>query len=161
MTKKREPVTIGQAKVAGADTVLYALGLGSCIAIVLFDSVERLGGMAHVLLPGPGNARSSPPCRYASTAVDTLLTEMEKAGANRRSIRARLAGGASMFDTAVRSGMRQLGQRNVAAARAALARAGIPVDREDVGGEHGRSVYLDVAEGQVLVSSLTHDDVTL
>ena len=162
MTRKRQAVTIGQAKVAGADTVLYALGLGSCVAIMLYDSSQRLGGMAHALLPCPANGRApTASARYVSTAVEALLAEMEAAGASRRSLRARLAGGASMFDAAVGGESRQLGMRNVQAARAALARAGIPVDREDVGGGHGRSVYLHVDEGRIVVSSLAHDDVIL
>ena len=158
----REPVTIGQTRVAGADTVLYALGLGSCVAIVLYDSAQRLGGMAHALLPQPSNGTPPvTPGRYVSTAVDALVRAMEEAGASRRSLRARLAGGASMFDAAVAGDVRQLGMRNVLAARAALARAGIPVDREDVGGGHGRSVYLHVDEGRVVISALARDDVVL
>ena len=41
MTRRREPVTIGEAKTAGAGTILYTLGLGSCVAIVLFDGESR------------------------------------------------------------------------------------------------------------------------
>jgi chemotaxis protein CheD len=162
MTPNREAVTIGQAKVAGPDTVLYALGLGSCVAIVLYDSALRLGGMAHALLPRPANGRRpAAPARYASLAVEVLIADLEAAGASRRSLRARLVGGASMFDAALGSDNRQLGLRNVQAARSSLAAAGIPVDREDVGGGHGRSVFLHVAEGRVVVSSLAHDDVIL
>jgi len=162
MSTKREAVTIGQTRVAGAGTILYALGLGSCVAIVLYDSSCRLGGMAHALLPQPSNGEApATPGRYVSTAVDALIGAMEDAGANRRSLRARLAGGASMFDAAIGGEVRQLGMRNVVAARKALARAGIPVDREDVGGGHGRSVYLHVDEGRMVVSALTQDDVVL
>jgi len=162
MNARREPVTIGEAKVGGADTVLYTLGLGSCVAIVLWDADRRIGGLAHALLPDPRASRNgSAPARYATTAVDALLALMEEAGANPRRLRARLAGGASMFDTVLSDGGRQLGMRNVEAARAALARAGVPVDREDVGGQHGRSVYLHVNEGRVVVTSVLHDDVVL
>jgi len=162
MNVRREPVTIGEAKVGGADTILYTLGLGSCVAIVVYDGDRRIGGLAHALLPNPRAGRSpTPPARYATTAVDVLLTLMEGAGANPRRLRARLAGGASMFDTVLSDGGRQLGMRNVEAARTALARAGVPVDREDVGGHHGRSVYLHVSEGHVVVTSVLHDDVVL
>lgn len=162
MTEHRESVTIGEAKVAGRDTVLYTLGLGSCVAIVLYDGDQRIGGLAHALLPEPSAGRHSmPPARYASTAVTVLLERMEAAGANARRLRARLAGGASMFDSVLTEGGRQLGMRNVEAARTALARAGIPVDIEDVGGTHGRSVYLHVNDGRVVVSSVMHADVVL
>jgi chemotaxis protein CheD len=162
MTPHREPVTIGEAKTAGAGTVLYTLGLGSCVAIVLFDGESRIGGLAHALLPEPRAGRKHlPPARYASTAVPALLELMEAAGASRRRIRARLAGGASMFDAILTEGGRQLGMRNVDAARSALARAGIPVDREDVGGTHGRSVYVHIDDGRMIVSSVLHPDVVL
>jgi len=161
MNARRESVTIGEAKAAGPGTVLYTLGLGSCVAIVLYDSDRKVGGLAHALLPEPRAGRSGPPARYASTAVDALIGLMETSGASRRRLRAKLAGGASMFDSVLTEGGRQLGMRNVDAARAALARAGIPVDREDVGGTHGRSVYLHVDQGHVIVSSVMLPDVVL
>jgi chemotaxis protein CheD len=162
MSAHREAVTIGEAKVARAGTVLYTLGLGSCVAIVLYDGVERVGGLAHALLPDPRTGRTAgPPAKYASTAVETLIDLMEGAGANRRRIRAKLAGGASMFEKLLTEGGRQLGARNVEAARSALARAGVPVDREDTGGTHGRSVHLHIDEGRCVVSSVLYADVVL
>ncbi len=162
MSVHREPVTIGEAKVARADTVLYTLGIGSCVAIVLYNGDQRIGGLAHALLPDPRSGRSpAPAARFASTAVDALIAMMQETGANARRLRAKLAGGASMFDTLLTEGGRQLGLRNVEAARSALARAGVPVDGEDTGGTHGRSVYLHVDEGRVVVASVMFPDVIL
>lgn len=162
MTAQRESVTIGEAKAARAGTILYTLGLGSCVAIVMHDGEERVGGLAHALLPDPSAGRDvGSPARYASTAVEMLIELMEREGARRRRLRARLAGGASMFERLLTEGGRQLGSRNVEAARTALARAGVPVDREDVGGTHGRSVHLHVAEGRCIVSAVLHADVVL
>ncbi|MCI0434311.1 MAG: chemotaxis protein CheD [Gemmatimonadetes bacterium] len=158
----RESVTIGQAKVGGAGTILYTLGLGSCVAIALWDPASRIGGLAHAILPVPSAAtRDGRPERFASTAVDVLLDRMVEAGACRPTIRARLAGGASMFSALLNERGRKLGPRNVEAARAALLRAGVPMDREDVGGTHGRSVFLHVDEGRLIVSSVLYPDVIL
>jgi chemotaxis protein CheD len=155
-------VTIGEAKVAGAGAVLFTLGLGSCVAIVLWDRSRRIGGLAHAMLPAPTGTQTSPaPARYASTAVEALVTRMSAAGADMGAIRARIVGGASMFDSLLNENGRRLGHRNVEAARSALARAGVPVDREDIGGSHGRSVYLHVDDGRLVVSSILHDDVVL
>jgi chemotaxis protein CheD len=162
MTEVREPVTIGEAKVAGAGAVLFTLGLGSCVAIVLWDRSNRIGGLAHAMLPAPTAGRqAATPARYASTAVDALIAQMLASGAEVSGIRARLVGGASMFNSLLNENGRRLGNRNVEAARSALARAGVPVDREDVGGSHGRSVYLHVDDGRLVVSSILHDDVIL
>jgi chemotaxis protein CheD len=162
MSRRRIPVLIGDVKVAGADAVLFTVGLGSCVAIVLYDTARRLGGLAHAMLPSPASGRRPAPAgRFASTAVHELLGQMEAAGAQRRAIRARLAGGASMFESLLTESGRRLGWRNVEAARGALHDAGIPVDGEDVGGGHGRSVYLHIREGHVIVSSVHHPDVVL
>lgn len=162
MSARRVPVLIGDVKVAGSDTVLFTIGLGSCVAIALYDGERRLGGLAHAMLPTPDSARRPAPAgRFASTAVRELLAMMEAAGAARAGIRARLAGGASMFDALLTESGKKLGSRNVEAARDALAAAGIPVDGEDVGGGHGRSIFLHVADGRVVVSSVYHADVVL
>jgi chemotaxis protein CheD len=162
VSRNRIPVLIGDVKVAGSDTVLFTIGLGSCVAIVLYDTERRVGGLAHAMLPDPSCARRPTPVgRFASTAVPELIALMQSAGATRSALRARLAGGASMFEALLTESGRRLGLRNVHAARTALAEAGIPVDGEDVGGGHGRSVYLHIEDGRVVVSSVLHADVVL
>jgi chemotaxis protein CheD len=162
MTGPRIPVLIGDVKVAASDAILFTIGLGSCVAIVLYDVERRVGGLAHAMLPTPASLRQPAPAgRFASTAVLELIALMEAAGAARPRMRARLAGGASMFDTLLTERGRKLGLRNVEAARDALSSEGIPLDGEDVGGEHGRSVFLHVQDGRVIVSSVHHGDVVL
>jgi chemotaxis protein CheD len=162
MTALKVPVQIGDIKVGGDDTVLFTIGLGSCVAIIVYDERARVGGMAHAMLPSPANARPSDVIgRFVTTAVPALLDRMVEHGADRRAVRARLAGGASMFERILTDYGRKLGPRNVEAARAALAAAGVPIDGEDVGGTHGRSVFLTVADGKLLVTSVHHDDVEL
>jgi chemotaxis protein CheD len=45
-----------------------------------------------------------------------------------------------------------IGERNVAAARAALARDRIEIVAEDVGGENGRSLHFDLEDGRVRIT---------
>jgi chemotaxis protein CheD len=162
MTALKVPVQIGDIKVGGDDTVLFTIGLGSCVAIVVYDDEARVGGMAHAMLPTPESARASDRIgRFVTTAVPALIERMVEHGADRTRLRARLAGGASMFERILSDYGRKLGPRNVQAARDALAAAGVPVDGEDVGGTYGRSVFLTVADGRMLVTSVHHGDVTL
>ncbi len=155
-------VNIGDVRAAADGTVLFTIGLGSCVAIVLYDGVRNVGGLAHAMLPDPSSSRRpAPPGRFASTAVPELVRLMEECGARKHALRARLAGGASMFASVLPESGRQLGMRNVEAARVALAALRIPVDNEDVGGSHGRSVFLHTCDGRVVVTSVYHDDITL
>jgi chemotaxis protein CheD len=159
---KRVSVQIGEVKVGGADTVLFTIGLGSCVAIALYDAETRIGGVAHAMLPFPTTQKQATfTGRFVSTAVPQLLTSMAAEGARLETIRARIAGGASMFEKILTDYGRKLGPRNVEAARQVLASAGVPLDAEDVGGSHGRSVFLTIADGSVVVTSVHHDDVIL
>jgi chemotaxis protein CheD len=154
-------VHVGEIAVADGGTVLATVGLGSCVAVALHDPGQRIGGLAHPMLPDPALARpGGNPARFASEAVPLLLERMVKAGARQGRIFARLVGGASMFEAFATSRV-SLGQRNVEAVRAALATAGVPVAGEDVGGNHGRSLRFDVDTGRVLVTAVAFPDVVL
>lgn len=158
----RIPVRIGEVKVAGEDAVLYTIGLGSCVAIVLYDSKTRIGGLAHAMLPEPrASMREGLPGRFVKPAVEALVQQLKRDGAAPRRLRARLVGGASMFRDLLDSEGLRLGRRNVEAARESLQAHGIPVDGEDVYGAYGRSVYLHTSDGKVLVTSVRHPDVIL
>lgn len=159
-TSEQVPVHIGDVKVADGSSVLFTVGLGSCVAIALYDPHERIGGLAHAMLPHPAaGRRDAPPGRFATTAATELITLMEARGALRSRLTARLAGGASMFrDLLDREGL-SLGRRNIDAAREALSAAGVVVHGEDVLGTYGRSVFLRTTDGKLLVASVNHDDV--
>lgn len=158
----RIPVRIGEVKVGGGGEVLCALGIGSCVAITLWDPEGRVGGMAHAMLPEPGDGRRATPLgRFAATAVQLLIDQMRTAGAHPERLRARLVGGASMFESVAEEHRRNLGLRNVAAATRALGSLRIPVVGQDVGGVHGRSVFLHTHDGRLLVSSMRAPDVEL
>jgi len=145
-------VRVGDWAVDRDAGTLAALGLGSCVAIMLYDPVARAGGMAHVLLPSPTLARDqSNPAKFPETAVPFLVGRLGALGADPRRLVAKLAGGASMFGQLMAPGTVHMGERNIVAARLALQVAGIPVVREAVGGERGRSVRFHLEDGRVEV----------
>ena len=148
-------VKVADLAVGRDEQTLITIGLGSCVAIVLYDGAARVGGLAHTLLPDESMARDrTNPAKFPATAIATLLVEMTRLGADQRRVRAKLVGGASMFTSLVPSGTINIGDRNVAAARRALLERGIPVVGEDVGSDHGRSVHFHIEDGRVEVRSL-------
>lgn len=162
MRESQRLVKVAHVEVAGAGEVLVTVGLGSCVAIVLHDPVARIGGLAHVLLPLPREGQvPANPAKYAATAVPHLLEEMLAFGAERERLRARLVGGASMFGSLLAQGRLHTGQRNIVASREALIEAAIPLDAEEVGKEHGRSVYFHPADGRLRVTSLQFGEIHL
>jgi chemotaxis protein CheD len=142
--------------------VIVTLGLGSCVAIMLHDPGACLGAMAHVLLPSHSLARDqSNPAKFPETAVPFLVHRMLVAGANRHRLVAKLAGGASMFAQLMTPGTVQMGERNIAASRAALREAAIPIIGEAVGGERGRSVRFWPQNGRVETRTVGGEDVLI
>lgn len=144
-------VGVAQWAVLRGSGRLVSHGLGSCVAIILYDPQHRVAGLAHVLLPNETYSRDrSRPAKFAQAAVPHLVAEMRRAGAN-GTLTARLVGGASMFGALLSSSGVNMGARNVAAAKEALQAAGVGLIAEDVGGEFGRTVWVAVDTGVVTV----------
>ena len=125
---------------------------------MLHDPHAKAGGMAHVLLPSISLARDiSNQAKFPDTAVPLLVERLKALGADPRRLVAKLAGGASMFSQLVTPGTIQMGERNVLACRSALRTAAIPIVRESVGGDRGRSVRFHVKDGRVEIRSVGAD----
>jgi chemotaxis protein CheD len=155
-------VRAGDLHVAQNGPTLVTIGLGSCVAVALYDPQTRVGGLAHVMLPDPTSARHPFPIgRFGTTAVPALLEAMERVGASRSRVTARLVGGAAMFANVLSTAARSLGNRNVDAVRKSIEDLGIPVVGEDVGADYGRTVYFHTDDGRVRVNSILHGDVHL
>jgi chemotaxis protein CheD len=136
---------------SSSDTHLVAYGLGSCIALAVWDPRTKVGGLAHFMLPaGPVNATS--PVKFIDTGLDTFLKAVEAKGAvvNRSILKA--AGAAAMLTV---GGGLAIGKRNAEAMSAALAERGLALTATALGGTAGRTVQLEVADGRFLIKSLS------
>ena len=140
------------------DGVIVTLGLGSCVAIMLYDADRAAGGMAHVLLPSRSLAHDATNlAKFPESAVPLLIERLKTLGAEPRRLVAKLAGGASMFSQLMTPGTIQMGERNIVASRNALRAASIPIVKESVGGERGRSVRFHIKDGRVEIRSVGAD----
>jgi chemotaxis protein CheD len=139
----------GQIHVSVAPRQISTI-VGSCVAVCIWDDVAAIGGMNHYLLPEDLGDGSSP--RFAPFAIRRLIEDLERAGARRSSLQAKLFGGASVMSSLPAA--RHLGTRNVQAGRARLLEAGIPVVAEETGGTHGRKIVFSTASGVTLVKKV-------
>ena len=146
-------VGMAQFKVATAPARMMTFALGSCVGIVLYDPVSKIGGLAHVMLPSSERVQNNVNrAKFVDTAVELMLSRMAKKGAIRNRIEAKIFGGAKMFKSVAASpGVMQIGEENVKATKAELADREIPIMAESTGGEKGRTVFFDVASGKVTV----------
>jgi len=149
-TPQSIPVGLGEVKVTRLEAVepLVAHGLGSCIAVCMFDPVSKVAGLAHVVLPG-SDPTNSPNGKFAGSALPALMQAMRRAGgaADPRRYQARLAGGAHVLAIGGTGSLPRIGDKNAEAVKAALAAASVPVVAEDVGGGNGRTVWFHPRDG--------------
>lgn len=132
--------------------VLVALGLGSCIGLTLLDARLGIAGLAHVMLPegADASAAAREPGKFANRAVPALVARLLELGAGRSRLEAVLVGGARMFDFGG-TGTLDIGSRNEAATRAALAEHRIPIRAALTSGNRGRTVRVHVTGPRVVV----------
>ncbi len=146
-------VGMAQFRVATAPARMMTFALGSCVGIVLYDPVSKIGGLAHVMHPNSERVRNNiNKAKFVDTVVELMLSRMAKKGALRSRIKAKIFGGAKMFQSISASpGVIQIGEENVKATREELARRNIPIVAESIGGTKGRTVFFDVTSGRVTV----------
>ncbi len=150
-----DPVQVGISElvVSEGDDTLKSFGLGSCLAVALYDPETDIGGLAHVMLPDGDVAENSEmkPGKYANTAIRALLRRMVERGASYTDVEAKVAGGSDMFE--FESFGEGVGQRNIQAAKEELEKLGVPLVAEDVGGTHGRTVEFTPGTGVLTVKT--------
>jgi chemotaxis protein CheD len=156
-------VKVADYAVRRGNDIIATIGLGSCVAIALYDRDTRIGGLAHILLPSMAMSReTSNPAKFPETIVPIMLNEMRALGMSSHArVAAKIAGGASMFGQLVNGTGINVGERNIAATKEALALARVEIVGEDTGLDYGRSVYFHLADGRVEVRSLKKGDRVL
>jgi chemotaxis protein CheD len=155
-------VPIGEIVVSNDSAdILVAYGLGSCVAICLYDPVAHVGGMLHALLPTApdgsgrkGNPAPPPSAKFVDQGTPLLIESLLKLGAMRTRLSAQLCGGAQVLSAPGFENSLNIGERNIMAAEHALEVAGIPIRAQATGGRIGRTTRLHIADGQVTVKSL-------
>lgn len=150
-----EKVGIGHFRVLAAYGILSAHGLGSCIGLFLYDPEVKIGGLAHIMLPGsrPENLPVMP-SRYAENAFEIMVKEMTSNGASLRRIGAVVVGGAHMFRDVYDDVRQTIGQKNQDSILEILRRQPIPVIAQDLGGGIGRTMEANVENGNVTVKTI-------
>jgi len=156
----RKLVRVGVADVAvsGNGAALATSGLGSCVAIALYDtSGTGVGGLLHAMLPAapdqPENA-----AKYVDTGLDQLVEQLAAAGGNTNELTAKFAGGSSMLNIGTGGG---IGAKNVSATEAGLADRDIDVTGSDTGGGSGRSIRFHPNTGEFVVERVDNQTLTL
>ncbi len=163
MEKLAVKVKISDMAILKGEGLLVTIGLGSCVGIAIYDPENKVGGLAHILLPDSAQFKnrlhSFNPAKFADTAIPLLMEKMEKAGARKFLFRAKIAGGGQLF--AFQKTGPSIGGKNVEAVKYFLNKYRIPIRGEDVGGDRGRTMRFDVNSGRVLITMVGESEKIL
>jgi chemotaxis protein CheD len=142
-------VGMGDTLLARVPGILSSLGLGSCLAVALFDDRAGIAGMVHIMLPRefrsprgdlPDKPANPKPGKFADRALRNLVDLLETEGAARSRLRAKVAGGAKMFSISRGPNLLSIGEQNIEVVLEELKILKIPLEGKDTGGNKGRSV---------------------
>ena len=128
--------------------------LGSCVSTCLWDPAERIGGMNHFMLPGdtaaPGSLWAAS-ARFGVYAMEVLINDMIRMGADRRRVVAKVFGGAQLL-----AGFDRLdvGAKNSEFVLEFLRTEGIRVLAQDLLDVCPRKVHFFIDTGKVQVKRL-------
>ncbi len=159
-----EMIKVGMAdlKLCISPNAVTTLGLGSCVGVAIRDPQTKVGGLAHVMLPDSKSVNNnSNIAKFADTGIEELVRQMEKAGAVRRRMVAKIAGGAQMFQLQSKSDLMRVGDRNVEAVKKKLAELGIKLLAQDTGADYGRTVEFFPETGDYIIKSVGKPQKTI
>lgn len=152
-----EMIKVGMAdlNVCHSPNAITTLGLGSCVGVALFDKSTGIAGLVHVMLPDSTKVRQNQnKAKFADTGIELLVEQMQKEGAKRAMLTAKIAGGAQMFAFSSNNDMLRVGERNVEAVKKKLQELGIRILAEDTGENFGRTVEFYPATGDFVIKSV-------
>lgn len=143
----------GEYYASGRDLVIVTT-LGSCVSACLWDDLRKVGGMNHFMLPDCGASGydlHGESGRYGVFAMELLINQLIKMGAQKSRIKAKVFGAGNVMKDLVSS---NVGERNAEFVVRFLATERIPILASDLLDVWPRKVYMFPATGRVLVRKL-------
>jgi len=133
-------VNTGQVKIAVEKGFLRSVGIGSCIVVAAYNLSRKIGGMAHIMLPGNAPQQSLEKAKYAFDGIEQLLNQMFEAGAGTDEIEVCLVGAGNVLqkedDTICAA--------NIESVTSILKEKNISVMASVLGGTKRKGAFMDV-----------------
>ncbi len=126
--------------------------LGSCIAACIRDPLAQVGGMNHFLLPDSNNVGDAP-TRYGAYAMEKLINDLLKKGAQKSRLEIKVFGGGNVIKSSA-----MIGDKNVKFIRDYLGKEGLRIIQEDLGGTSPRRIHYYPDTGKVMMRKLNRKE---
>ena len=141
--------------------MVVTYSLGSCIGLVLYDPVARVGGILHYMLPESSldkEKAANRPFMFADTGIPRIFKQAYKFDAIKKRMRVSVFGGAQILD---QKGFFNIGKRNHMALKKIFFKNNVLIDHEEVGGNVNRTVRLEIKTGDIYVKTSGSKEVKI
>ncbi len=149
----RQVVVVADMKIGTKSDLVITHALGSCLGLMVYDPVAKVGGLLHAMLPlskiNKQKAKDNP-FMFVDTGVPVLFKKIYAAGGEKQRLIVKAAGCGNPLG---KNEMFKIGQRNYTLLKKLLWKNGVLLESEDVGGTISRTVYFDISSGTVKISS--------
>lgn len=135
-------VDTGEIGVSSELVILQSVALGSCVAIAVYDKESKIGGLAHIMLPGRSQSTNFD-TKYAEDAIETLLDSMMKQDTKLGNLEISVVGGANVLQEG------DIPDKVIESVLDYLRKLKLKPNRMRVGGIERRSLFLDTSSGNV------------
>ena len=136
-------VNTGQVKAAVEKGILRSVGIGSCVVVAAYNLSSKIGGMAHIMLPGIAPQQCLEKTKYAFDGIEQLLNQMFEAGAGTDEIEVCLVGAGNVLQKEDDT----ICDANIESVTGLLKEKNIPIMASVLGGTKRKSVFMDVENG--------------
>ena len=138
-------VNTGEVKVAVEKGILRSVGIGSCVVVAAYNLRRKIGGMAHIMLPGNAPQQSLEKTKYAFDGIEQLLNQMFEVGANMDETEVCLVGAGNVLQKEDDT----ICDANIESVASILKEKNISVMVSALGGTKRKSVFLNVEDGSI------------
>lgn len=137
----------------GKQPTVVVTTLGSCVSMIFYHQIHRLGVISHALLPTDHHQEQS--FRFVDHSFHWMLEQFQSRGIAASQIKAKLFGGADVLEF-IHGKCRSatVGQQNIHKALELFEAHGLQVQASSLGGTWGRKIFFFTHTGQVLLKRL-------
>lgn len=154
MSMNRMIVGVGDMAVTDkTDQLIVTYALGSCLGLVIYDPVAKVGGLLHAMLPDSSIHKNKTgdefnPSKFVNTGIPLLFKTAYKLGADKKRMKVKMAGCSQLMDD---TGFFNIGKRNYAAARKLLWKNNVMIAAEHCDQSDSVTLMLNIDTGETIM----------
>jgi chemotaxis protein CheD len=145
-------IDVGDMKVGRDGDMLVTHALGSCLGLMVYDPVAKVGGLLHAMLPLSKinqEKATTNPFMFVDIGVPALFKTLYELGGQKKQMIVKAAGCGNPLG---KNEMFKIGERNYKVLKKLLWKNNVLLAADDVGGTNSRTVHFNLSLGQIIIS---------